>query len=245
MSTGEETATDAEGAPDTGVSAEAQARVKQLSAERKRVVFRPAIGKLFTLYDDDASGGLDASEVRQMMLDCIDNEDKVLTPEEAVNFLRVILGEASDDLEDEQLVVREEEFASFMLNGIVKPKKQLKAFSQRSIVHRKLYLFIKHMLDQRSNLDEADFHSNQGAYRAILEGWFARAVETAGGAAAADGKIGATELRDMVNGAIADMALPDEIEWEVDPDVMCATESEIDTLMQSLVDEEDGGRLGR
>ena len=135
----EEVEAEVEPSPASEVASE---RILLLTQIRKRQIFGPAVRQLFQVYDIDLSKSLDAQEVRQMMLDCITNEDKVLTPEESVNFLRVILGEESDELEDADLLVNEDQFTLFMLNGMVKPKLELKEFSQRSIVHRKLYLFI-------------------------------------------------------------------------------------------------------
>ena len=111
----EEVEEEVEPSPASEVASE---RILLLTQIRKRQIFGPAVRQLFQVYDIDLSKSLDAQEVRQMMLDCITNEDKVLTPEESVNFLRVILGEESDELEDADLLVNEDQFTLFMLNGM-------------------------------------------------------------------------------------------------------------------------------
>ena len=221
----------------------ASARIESLSQIRKRHVFGPAIRQLYQLYDVDESKTLDAAEIRQMMLDCIDNEEKVLTPEESINFLRVILGEDSDELEDADLVVNEDQFTLFMLNGMVKPKAQLKEFSQRSIVHRKLYLFIKHMLDQKANLEEAAYRNDKDTFTNLLYSIFDTNADPD------SGKLTTALMHTMICTSINTMTRSENeknynVATVVDPDVMHPTMEEMETLMGSL-DHEGEGNLDR
>ena len=217
------------------------ARILALSSLRKRHVFNPAIRQLFQIYDADGSKTMDAGEVRTMMLDCINNEDKVLTPDEAINFLRVILGEASDELEDEELQVTEDQFTLFMLNGMVKEKADLKEFSQRSIVHRKLYLFIKHMLDQKANLEEAAYRNTKDAYNTILSNLFDRHANEAG-------TLDAVAMKTMIGFSVNTMTRrvneKNYNEATIVAPFMLPTTEDMDTLMGSL-DQDGTGQLDK
>ena len=63
-----------------------QPTAKELIAEateqRKRKLYEPVLVRLFQTYDADESGLLEADEVRQIMLDCIEDERKVLSKNE-------------------------------------------------------------------------------------------------------------------------------------------------------------------
>ena len=56
--------------------------IAEASEQRKRELYEPVLVRLFQTYDEDESGTLEANEIRQIMLDCIEDERKVLNEKE-------------------------------------------------------------------------------------------------------------------------------------------------------------------
>ena len=63
--------------------------IAEASEQRKRELYEPVLVRLFQTYDEDESGTLEANEIRQIMLDCIEDERKVLNEKEVSQFMRV------------------------------------------------------------------------------------------------------------------------------------------------------------
>jgi Ca2+-binding EF-hand superfamily protein len=148
-----------------------QPTAKELIAEateqRKRKLYEPVLVRLFQTYDADESGLLEADEVRQIMLDCIEDERKVLSKNEVGQFMRVIGGEDVHEVNDDDLTITENHFVQFMMSGILKTKKQLQKFAKRSPMHKKLYVFMKHLMEDSESLERAEYQRNEASYR-----WF-------------------------------------------------------------------------
>jgi Ca2+-binding EF-hand superfamily protein len=141
--------------------------IAEASEQRKRELYEPVLVRLFQTYDEDESGTLEANEIRQIMLDCIEDERKVLNEKEVSQFMRVIGGEELNTVNDEDLKITEENFVQFMMSGLIKTKKQLQKFAKRSPMHKKLYVFMKHLRDDSDALERAEYQRNESSYK-----WF-------------------------------------------------------------------------
>ena len=141
--------------------------IAEASEQRKRELYEPVLVRLFQTYDEDESGTLETNEVRQIMLDCIEDERKVLNEKEVSQFMRVIGGEELNTVDDANLKITQENFVQFMMSGLIKTAKQLQKFAKRSPMHKKLYVFIKHLKDDSDSLERAEYQRNEASYK-----WF-------------------------------------------------------------------------
>ena len=69
--------------------------IAEASEQRKRELYEPVLVRLFQTYDEDESGTLEANEIRQIMVDCIEDERKVLN-EKDIHFLAACQGEQGE-----------------------------------------------------------------------------------------------------------------------------------------------------
>ena len=60
--------------------------IAEASEQRKSELYEPLLVRLFQTYDEDESGTLEANEIRQIMLDCIEDERKVLNEKEVFHI---------------------------------------------------------------------------------------------------------------------------------------------------------------
>ena len=153
------------------MSVSAKELIAEATEARKRKLYEPVLVRLFQTYDADESGALEADEVRQIMLDCIEDERKVLTKDEVTQFMRVIGGEDANEINDEELTISQDNFVQFIMSGILKNKKQLSKFAKRSPMHKKLYVFMVHLMADGDALERAEYQRNEASYK-----WFVNMI---------------------------------------------------------------------
>ena len=153
------------------MSVSAKELIAEATEGRKRKLYEPVLVRLFQTYDADESGALEADEVRQIMLDCIEDERKVLTKDEVTQFMRVIGGEDANEINDEELTISQDNFVQFIMSGILKNKKQLSKFAKRSPMHKKLYVFMVHLMADGDALERAEYQRNEASYK-----WFVNMI---------------------------------------------------------------------